>query len=192
MSDIGYWWCRSCKCEVAPSGVTFSEHHEDCGCRVEWLVGHELTCIEELEATVRFLGNAHHDEIETRTKNTELQSRIEELEAENERLKNGLMTHEGVNAFWEVWKEVGEPHKHGVYESTWMAFRAAIETRGKVQLAAISENTKLKAKLNQIEEAISTPLPENLHFREVDGCSLMAERVRSAIINAAPEEPSDE
>ena len=50
MSDIGYWWCRSCKCEVAPSGVTFSEHHEDCGCRVEWLVGHELTCIEELEA----------------------------------------------------------------------------------------------------------------------------------------------
>jgi len=28
--------------------------------------------------------------------------------------------------FWRVWKEVGEPHKHGFYESTWMAIWAAL------------------------------------------------------------------
>ena len=36
-------------------------------------------------------------------------------------------SHKAVDAFWKVWNEVGEPHKHGVYESTWMALRAAIE-----------------------------------------------------------------
>lgn len=43
------------------------------------------------------------------------------------------LTHESVDAFWRVWNEVGEPHKHGVYESTWMAFRAAMESFGKDQ-----------------------------------------------------------
>ncbi len=37
------------------------------------------------------------------------------------------LTHESVDAFWKVWMKVGEPHKHGVYESTWMAFKAAME-----------------------------------------------------------------
>ena len=35
--------------------------------------------------------------------------------------------HESVDAFWKKWEEVGEPHKHGVYESTWMAFNSAVE-----------------------------------------------------------------
>ena len=36
-------------------------------------------------------------------------------------------THKAVDAFWRVWMEVGEPHKHGVYESTWMAIDAALK-----------------------------------------------------------------
>lgn len=50
--------------------------------------------------------------------NMRLRARVEELE--------NLFTHEGVDAFWRVWNEIGEPHIHGVYESTWAAFRAAI------------------------------------------------------------------
>ena len=46
-------------------------------------------------------------------------------------------SHEAVDAFWKVWMEVGEPHKHGVYESTWMAFRAAMEAGGKDQRASV-------------------------------------------------------
>jgi len=34
--------------------------------------------------------------------------------------------HECAEEFWRVWKEVGEPHKHGFYESTWMAIDAAL------------------------------------------------------------------
>lgn len=44
---------------------------------------------------------------------------------ENEKSDDKMFTHEGVDAFWRVWKKIGEPHKHGVYESTWAAFRAA-------------------------------------------------------------------
>ena len=79
---------------------------------------------------------------------------VTELEARIERLSNGLMTHEGVNAFWKVWKKVGQPHKHGVFESTWMAFRAAIETTGKVQLAAVRERDELQARIEAVETAL--------------------------------------
>ena len=41
-----------------------------------------------------------------------------------------LFTHEAVDAFWKVWNEIGEPHKHGVYESTWAAFRRALAEIG--------------------------------------------------------------
>lgn len=44
-------------------------------------------------------------------------------------------SHESVDAFWKVWQEVGEPHKHGVYESTWMSFKAAMAAGGKDQRA---------------------------------------------------------
>jgi len=59
------------------------------------------------------------------------ENRIKELEA---RVKS-LFSHEAVNAFWEVWDKVGKPHKHGVYESTWMAFKAAFNAEGKCQIA---------------------------------------------------------
>ena len=48
-----------------------------------------------------------------------LRERIAELEG-------GPYTHEAVDAFWRVWNEIGRPHIHGVYESTWAAFRAAL------------------------------------------------------------------
>jgi len=51
---------------------------------------------------------------------------IKRLTAEVERYKR-LFTHGGVDRFWCVWDEVGEPHIHGVYESTWMAFRRALD-----------------------------------------------------------------
>ena len=35
-------------------------------------------------------------------------------------------SHKAVDAFWRVWYGIGEPHKHGVYESTWAAIRAAL------------------------------------------------------------------
>ena len=56
----------------------------------------------------------------------EKDKRIEELEAEVERHKR-IFTHGGVDRFWRVWDEVGEPHIHGVYESTWGAFRRALD-----------------------------------------------------------------
>ena len=54
------------------------------------------------------------------------EKRIEELEAEVERHKR-IFTHGSVDRFWRVWDEVGEPHIHGVYESTWGAFRRAFD-----------------------------------------------------------------
>jgi len=56
----------------------------------------------------------------------QLEEKIEELEQENQRLREGAfpLSHEACDAFWEYWKENGETHKHGYYESTWGAIRA--------------------------------------------------------------------
>lgn len=35
-------------------------------------------------------------------------------------------THEAADAFWRYWRENGETHKHGYYESTWGAINAAL------------------------------------------------------------------
>lgn len=40
--------------------------------------------------------------------------------------------HEAADAFWRHWKENGETHKHGYYESTWGAINRAIQTVGVV------------------------------------------------------------
>ena len=42
------------------------------------------------------------------------------------------LSHEGCDAFWKYWKENGETHKHGYYESTWGAIRAYLEEAGSV------------------------------------------------------------
>lgn len=41
-------------------------------------------------------------------------------------------THEAADAFWKYWRENGETHKHGYYESTWGAINAALATSGVV------------------------------------------------------------
>lgn len=35
-------------------------------------------------------------------------------------------THEVADAFWKSWDENGKTHKHGYYESTWIAINAAL------------------------------------------------------------------
>ena len=40
--------------------------------------------------------------------------------------------HEAADAFWKYWKENGETHKHGYYESTWGAINRAIRLVGVV------------------------------------------------------------
>lgn len=35
-------------------------------------------------------------------------------------------THEAADAFWKYWRENGDMHKHGYYESTWGAINAAL------------------------------------------------------------------
>ena len=37
------------------------------------------------------------------------------------------LSHEGCDAFWKYWKENGETHKHGYYESTWGAIQAYLD-----------------------------------------------------------------
>ena len=41
--------------------------------------------------------------------------------------------HIAADAFWNYWRENGETHKHGYYESTWGAINAAIASAGIVQ-----------------------------------------------------------
>jgi len=56
----------------------------------------------------------------------ELGDELFEKDKRIEELEGGPYTHEAVDAFWRVWNEIGRPHIHGVYESTWAAFRAAL------------------------------------------------------------------
>lgn len=41
--------------------------------------------------------------------------------------------HKAADAFWEYWRENGETHKHGYYESTWGAINHALRTVGVVE-----------------------------------------------------------
>jgi hypothetical protein len=45
-------------------------------------------------------------------------------------MDDNISQHIVVDTFWRVWMENGEPHKHGFYESTWMAIRAALDAGG--------------------------------------------------------------
>ena len=38
--------------------------------------------------------------------------------------------HKAADAFWQYWRENGETHKHGYYESTWGAINAALKVAG--------------------------------------------------------------
>lgn len=67
------------------------------------------------------------------------QQQVDYLQAENDRLQEAIKsgwlktikpainpTHEAADAFWKYWRENGETHKHGYYESTWGAINAAL------------------------------------------------------------------
>lgn len=41
-------------------------------------------------------------------------------------------TAEAADAFWKFWRENGETHKHGYYESTWGAINAALNSTGQL------------------------------------------------------------
>ena len=56
-----------------------------------------------------------------------IENLLKELEAAEKTRLNNNPKHESVDAFWKEWERVGVPHKHGYYESTWMAFNAAYE-----------------------------------------------------------------
>ena len=49
---------------------------------------------------------------------------------------SGDKAHAAADAFWKYWRENGETHKHGYYESTWGAINAALRTSGVVMHAS--------------------------------------------------------
>lgn len=99
-------WKDEALTEIANSGVRVHTGFNWIATMAEQALGmsdnktgwHKLTYhergerIAKLEATVRMLGNAHHDEIETRTRNTELEAEIDELKAQNELLMADLQS----------------------------------------------------------------------------------------------------
>lgn len=52
-------------------------------------------------------------------------------------------SHKAADAFWQYWKENGETHRHGYYESTWGAINRALRTVGIVPWIPISERPKI-------------------------------------------------
>jgi hypothetical protein len=108
-------------------------------------------------------------------------------EAKLAALENGLFSHKAATEFWRVWNEVGEPHKHGLYESTWMGFRAALECNGKIELAAISENKHLLEKLAMWQERAWKAENEVTELTQTN-VKLVAEWAKSEAKLAAVEE----
>lgn len=60
-------------------------------------------------------------------------------------------THEAADAFWKYWRENGETHVHGYYESTWGAINAALNSTG--QIAAADRIRNLEALIAPAREA---------------------------------------
>lgn len=50
--------------------------------------------------------------------------------------------HRAADAFWGYWRENGETHRHGYYESTWGAINRALRTVGVVPWIPLSERPK--------------------------------------------------
>lgn len=62
-----------------------------------------------------------------------LKAALGALDAAGYRLIGPIATHEVADAFWKHWRENGETHKHGYYESTWGAISKALDA-AKVKL----------------------------------------------------------
>jgi len=59
--------------------------------------------------------------------------------------------HKAADEFWSYWKENGETHRHGYYESTWGAINCALRTVG------VIENKYAKAATAAIDAARKEP-----------------------------------
>lgn len=60
-------------------------------------------------------------------------SDIDALKQQVEQRTDIPLSHEACDAFWAYWKENGETHKHGYYESTWGAIRAYFKSAAKTK-----------------------------------------------------------
>jgi hypothetical protein len=91
-----------------------------------------MTLIERLDRYLAMLApHAKEREggqllIECRDRISELEQRLATLTERNTELD--INQHCVADAFWWVWRENSKTHKHGYYESTWMALRAAIDS----------------------------------------------------------------
>ncbi len=90
-------------------------------------------------------------------------------------------SHEAVDAFWKVWMEVGEPHKHGVYESTWMSLKAAMKAGGKDQRTNLAMSEMIEKASDAIRQTACPKcsqrgLIECEHINPTD----LAEKINSA------------
>ena len=103
-------------------------------------------------------------------------------------------THEAANAFWLYWRENGETHKHGFYESTWGAINAALAHGwNPPALAAAPQDDPVRVLTDEERSGLNNALC-NLAGRWVidgdwmtcKGCkrSLIASRVNESLAHA--------
>lgn len=71
--------------------------------------------------------------------------------------------HEAADAFWEYWRENGETHKHGYYESTWGAINRAIRMVGVVPHSYDDRERRLQKRLWETPMT-TTPTPRTDAF----------------------------
>lgn len=76
-------------------------------------------------------------------------------EAEEPPIRTIRTTHEAVDAFWRYWRENGEAHKHGYYESTWGAINAALRVAGTVPHVAEAKQLAADARLEEAQQTIA-------------------------------------
>lgn len=81
-------------------------------------------------------------------------------------------THEAADAFWKYWRENGDTHKHGYYESTWGAINAAIEVCGVCDLAGNSlarADFKIDTRKAEVDEIVARFKAEFPDLEVVEG-----------------------
>jgi len=95
-------------------------------------------------------------------------SDVFEYRARNEWTPEALpLSHEACDAFWEYWKENGETHKHGFYESTWGAIRAYLEKAATTEDQRASVNEWIPVPDNfGCQQLIKDILP-NVHMIDI-------------------------
>lgn len=85
-------------------------------------------------------------------------------------------THEAADAFWKYWKENGETHRHGYYESTWGAINAALAVGYTVPIDQSERIKELEADLNAAKQVI-----EDIVTSEVEPAVARAENAEDEL-----------